>query len=471
MALLAATLGLLPVAAASAQAGPTSTGLDWRPCEHDSGTTGMECASLDVPVDWSEPGGRRITLKLGRLPSTGPEPAAGSVLVAYGGPGGPGIAITQQRPEPWSKLRERMDIVTWDTRGYGEQFGGTSTGLDCTWTRVPIPNIPPDPAEFGRLARTNFGNAYPCRSRDPVFFDHLSSADQARDMEAIRMALGEPGLNFYGASYAGLYAQAYARLFPGMVRTMVLDGTFAHSAQDWEAEMAAHARRNETAIGRFFDWCDRNSSCALHGRRVDRAWQHLVTKAQRAPIPAEQAGVTYHYDGADLRAFGLGMARQKEWAALARAIRAASHGDASAFVPTPPRSPYPDLPAGITECLDLPRFESYQALTRTVSQLERIAPNTGAVGTMAANTLPCVGWPTPVTNPPSPLPDGLPPLLGSGAWDEFDAVQRVLDQVPGSGSIFHDDAGHTLYLSNACARRHIDRYFTDEVVPPRSTEC
>jgi hypothetical protein len=195
-----------------------------------------------------------------------------------------------------------------------------------------------------------------------------------------------------------------------------------------------------------------------------------VAKAERSPIRAEQDGTTYHYDGSDLRAFGLGLARQKDWGALAKAIRDALRGDGSAFVPKPPQSPYPDLSTGITECLDLPRL-AYDELTGTVERLERVAPNTGAVSTMATNTLQCSGWPTPVTNPPAELPDGLPPLLGAGAWDEFDAVQPVLDQVPGSGSIFHDDAGHTLYMVNACARRHIDRYFTDEVVPPRGTEC
>lgn len=468
LAVLATSLALTPLAAAHAEA---DNRLEWQPCESDDGTTGMECASIEVPVNWAKPDGRRITLELGRLPSTGPEPAEGSVLVAYGGPGAPGIAFTQQDPKPWSKLRERMDIVTWDTRGYGEQFGGTSTGLDCTWTRLPTPNVPPDAAEFDRLAQTNYGNAYPCGRQQPVLFDHMSSADHARDMEAIRRALGEPKLNFYGASYAGIYAQAYARLFPEKLRTMVLDGTFSHSTEDWDAELDAHARRNETTIGRFFDWCTTETSCVLHRRDIERIWQRLVAKAERSPIAAKQDGATYHYDGSDLRAFGLGMAWAKEWGPLAKAIRNALHGDASAFVPKPPESPYSDVLTGITECLELPHAKSYEELVETFDRLDRIAPNTGAAGTLAGPTLHCVGWPTPMTNPPAPLPDDLPPFVGAGAWNEYEAVQPVLDQVPGSGSIFHDDAGHTLYPFNACARRHIDRYFTDRVVPERGTEC
>lgn len=476
--IITATLTLLPVlalTAATAGAEPTTTvgsALDWKPCPvGDEDKSGMECSAIEVPVDWSKTDGRKITLQLGRLPSTGPKPAEGSLLVAYGGPGGPGLAITRQNPEVWDELRQRMDMITWDTRGYGDQFGGTSTGLDCTWSRHPIPSLPQDDAEFGRLARINYGIAFACRSRDPEFFDHLSSADHARDMEAIRIALGQPKLNFYGASYAGFYAQTYARLFPDRVRTLVLDGTFAHAVADWDTELITNAKRNETTLGRFFDWCERDRACSLYGRDAERIWRRLVVKADRTPIAGRRDGATIHYDGADLRGRALIMARGKKWNELGTAIRDADRGDASGFIPAPPQSPYLDLSTGITECTDLPRPADLRELRAQARRVERVAPNLGTAGTMIASTLNCLGWPTPVTNPPAPLPAGLPPLVGAGTWDEFDAIEPVLDQVPGGGSIFHDDWGHTLYSFNECARTLINRYVTDLAVPARGTEC
>jgi len=475
MIMLIGAVVLLPalVLVAADRAGAEPTRLDWQPCPDapEDDASGMECAALQVPVDWAEPDGRELTLQLGRLPSTGPEPAAGSVLVAYGGPGGPGLAITRQNPGIFDELRRRMDVITWDTRGYGAQFGGTSTGLDCIWSRHPTPHLPADAAELDRLGRQNLGVGYPCRSRDPELFDHLSSADQARDMEAIRVALGEPELNFYGASYAGLYGQTYARLFPDRVRTLVLDGTFPHAVADWEKVLADQARRNEVTLGRFFAWCAEDRSCALHGRNPERTWRRVVARADREPLPATRDGVTYHYDGTDLRGLALGRARQKEWPALARAIRSAERGDASGFLPEPPNSPYPDVPTGITECTDLPRFTDHERLTAVARRLERAAPNLGAAGTLLTNSLHCVGWPAPVSNPPEPLPAGLPPLLGAGAWDESDAIVPVLEQVPGSALIRHEDAGHTLYQFNECARRLIDAYFVELAVPERETVC
>ncbi|MEI8407830.1 MULTISPECIES: alpha/beta hydrolase [unclassified Kribbella] len=47
----------------------------------------------------------------------------------------------------------------------------------------------------------------------------------------------------------------------------------------------------------------------------------------------------------------------------------------------------------------------------------------------------------------------------------------MIAQVPGSGSIYHDGPGHTLYMANDCARTKIDSYLSDRVVPALGTRC
>lgn len=459
---------LLHPPAASAQtpglskATASSATLDWQPCPSDK--IGMECADLPVPADWQKPAGRKITLKVGRLKATGtPE---GSVLVAYGGPGGPGIALTQSVPDWWTKLRQHMDVITWDTRGYGkEQFQGLSTGLQCSWTRVPIADTPKNDADLGRLSDTNRGYAEACRLKDPELFANMSSADQARDMEAIRKALGGDKLNYYGASYAGLYGQAYARLFPDHVRTMVLDGTLNHSTANWQHELEETATSNEQSLRRFFTWCASNGC-----KDVPALWRTLITRADRTPIPTKTDNVAYKTR--DLQSFALAFARQGEtvWPKLAEAIRKASKSDASDFVPAR-GSRYPDQATGVTECTDWPRFASRKEMTTTIARLRKVAPNAGTANTLASATLNCIGWPVPVTNPPAALPKNLPPMLGAGAWVESEAVERTLSQVPGSATIHHNGPGHTLYGANTCARDHINRYFADGTLPPQKTQC
>ncbi|MGA4988710.1 alpha/beta fold hydrolase [Nonomuraea bangladeshensis] len=435
---------------------------DWAACPGDK--VGMACADLQVPVDWQKPDGRKITLKLGRLKATGV--SEGSVLIAYGGPGAPGIAMTQEYAHWWANLRKRMDIVTWDTRGYGEQFGGLSTGLPCVWTRVPLPEFPADDADFGRLSDTNRGYAETCRNKDPELFANMSSADHARDMEAIRKALGESQLNFYGASYAGIYAQDYARLFPSKVRTMVIDGTISHVGDDWTAEMIETAKLNEKVFARFFDWCVGEGKCP----GMPAQWRGLIAKAERSPIPVKSVGIAYTSGDLQALALGLAMRGKDNYPKLAAAIGKAVRGDASGFVPDR-GARYPDQTTGVTECTDWPRAANRADLDKALARVREVAPNAGAANTLLTGTLACIGWPVTVTNPPAPLPKGLPPMLGAGAWRESDAVARVLKQVPGSATIHDDEPGHTLYGFNACARDHIDRYFTDRTLPAESTSC
>ena len=70
----------------------------------------MQCASLKVPLDYRNPGGRKITLALSRVPATAPaSQRQGVLLVNPGGPGGSGLSLAAcrgERPEP--KRRRRL---------------------------------------------------------------------------------------------------------------------------------------------------------------------------------------------------------------------------------------------------------------------------------------------------------------------------------------------------------------------------
>ena len=445
----------------------------WTPCA-EGAEIGMECASLDVPVDPAEPDGRRITLQLGRLPATGP--SDGSVLTNFGGPGPSGILmLSKMTHSAFTALRERMDIVTWDPRGYGGPFGGRSTALDCDWSGLVrlTPPYPQDQAAFDEQAATNRTAATACRDTDPALFDHMDSASNAWDMEEIRQSLGEPELNFYGSSYGGMYGQAYARLFPDRIRTMVLDGTSNHSTDDWAGELDALARDQEALFQRFVDWCEAEPSCALHGSDVGDRWRRLVAQAERTPEPAP--AVDARYSGRDLQTLAMNPIRQgpERWPALADAVAAAEQGDASGFAPPGSRTPYPAIGTpGVTECLEFPNFADVGELTATVDRIRTVAPNTGASFPLVAHIVTCIGWPAPLSNPPAPLPAGVPPLLGAGTWSDFPGTNRVTEQVPGSVSIFHDGPGHVLYASgNACVIEHANRYFLEKDLPPEGTTC
>lgn len=434
--------------------------LSWSACPGDTASE-LRCADLPVAV---APGGtRKINLKVARLPATGTK--RGTVMINFGGPQGDQIAIMRTRVQIFAKIRESMDVVTWDPRGYP---GLTTPALRCDWGFVRTPDLPKDQAAFDRLVAGNRARADKCRSTDPVLFDHMSSADDARDADAIRRALGEERMNFIGTSYGGSIAQAYARQFPQRVRTLYIDGTGNHAARNWQRELDAIARDYEGQMGRFFTWAGKKD------KGMERRWRALVAAADKQPIPAPKVNAAY--DGAQLRMLAFQQVKRgpEKWEEVVANIAAAERGDASGFAVSE-KYPYPGIPGGgVKECLDFPRATGLREVTRSIERLDTIAPSTGAAFPLAWHApLSCAGWPAPVSNPPSPLPRKLPPMLGAGTWLDFAPTARVLRQVPGSRSITFDGPGHNLFaaMANPCVIDHVSRYVTTGALPPRGATC
>lgn len=465
----AATPSTTPSATPS-KAAPDHERLEWATCPDGAGPTdkvGMECASLRVPVDWNRPDGRTLTLMVGRLPATGKREH--TVVMNPGGPTGNVIEyLATYSAESYADLRTDTDVVTWDLRG-GPVVPGLSTALGCEFSTIRRPAYPADRAAFERLESAGRDRADKCRARAPELFDRMSSADHARDLDAIRAALGQRRLNFYGSSYGGILAQSYARLYPNRVRTMVLDGTMDHTAPG-DRTYLDPARDESRLLRRYFSWCDEHDSCALSGNAETR-WREVTAAADREPIPTDTEDVVY--DGDDLRALSVGQLRSAtfEKSTIDTAVVSAERGDGSGFVPESGR-PYPSMPVpGVVECLDWPRPRSASDARRLAHKLRAIAPLSATGGALLRGILTCAGWPTPVTNLPRRLPAGLPPLLGAGTRAEYATTDRAVKQVPGSASILEDAPGHTLYSYNTCARKHINRYLRTAQTPAPRTEC
>jgi pimeloyl-ACP methyl ester carboxylesterase len=447
---------ILALAVAASQLTPATAptpALTWAPCPDGGGPDHMECATLTVPLDWSDPGGRKVSLAVGRLKATGP--SQGTVLVNYGGPGAPGIEVMSGRlvspgTQPFDQLRQRMDIVTWDPRGYGLLGNQSKPAID--WSCLPtaanpgMPAPPTTPAQFDQLARDNAVLANACREQDPELFDHMDTMSNVHDMDAIRRALGQSKINLYMGSYGGVYGQTYADLYPEHVRTMVLDGTEDHGERvDRLSEDLA--RDNVVRLQRFSDWCAGEQTCALHGQDVRQVMMSTFTDWNSKLA-------------ADARLLAAG---RKEFPRLATDIAKAAHGDRSGFAPF--RRLYP-----ASECHDWPATRSLADLTAAIAEDDRIDPVFGAAGTFVPYSLMCLGWPAALNNPSRPLPHGVPPLLAVGTWGDFPMTSRVAARVPGSGWVHLQDAGHEVYAAgNQCVIALVDKYFLTGV-PPKA-EC
>lgn len=295
--------GAAPAGAAPVSAPPVPF-LSWQACDD-----GYQCATAQVPLDYSRPGGQTISIAVIRHLATDPAHRVGSLFFNAGGPGTPGTLLPLLYGQLPAQVRARFDIVSFDPRGVGE-----STSLHC---------FPTDAAEQQFLKQLPAG--FPvgaqqqaltervwaqfdarCARSNLSLIDHMSTADVARDMDLLRQAVGDPVLNYIGLSYGTILGATYANLFPARVGAMVLDGnvdpvaysdgadplpTFLRSGSD-EASAAT--------LSAFLTLCGQSptASCAFSGGSpaATRAkFAALLQRLQRHPVTIGSPPQVYTY--------------------------------------------------------------------------------------------------------------------------------------------------------------------------------
>ncbi|WP_051791553.1 alpha/beta hydrolase [Amycolatopsis jejuensis] len=272
IALLSAAL--LPIAAPAARADSVS----WSPCAEDQTA---ECGTLTLPVDWAKPAGEKFRLAVARRKATDPSRRIGVLLVNPGGPGGLGRSYAifgGKRFGP--EVQARFDIVGWDPRGAGE-----STQIKCSSDLFykQVSEYPADAAAFDALVRHNRELRDDCRARSGPIADHADTGSTIQDMDALRQALGEQQINYYGLSYGTLFGEQYAERYGRKIRSMVLDSTMDHS-QGVAQFAASAAESSEASFTELVKWCERTTACALHGQDVRKFWADLLADADRGQV-------------------------------------------------------------------------------------------------------------------------------------------------------------------------------------------
>ena len=199
----------------------------------------MRCASLQVPVNYANPGGRKITLALSEIRATAPAAEQqGVLLVNPGGPGAPGrsMAATTAAGLP-ANVAAKYTVVGFDTRGVGASVPALS--CDPSFFSRPRPGyVPANPAAEQVLIDRARAYAAGCERRFGWLLPYMTTKDLARDMDSIRAALGQQQISYYGVSYGTYLGQVYASMFPQRIRRMVLDSV-VDPAGAWYADNIA----------------------------------------------------------------------------------------------------------------------------------------------------------------------------------------------------------------------------------------
>lgn len=193
--------------------------IEWSDCG-----SGLECGYVTVPADYRDPDAGSIQIAVNVHRATDPAQRIGYLLVNPGGPGESGVELAFAAAEGGfsDEIVERFDIVGFDPRGVGasEPFfacgePGEQLALLAT---IEEPVDTPEEVEAGEAA------AKLCIESMGAIGALLHSEYVARDMDAIRQALGAERISYLGFSYGSVLGVWYATLFPESVRAMVVDG-------------------------------------------------------------------------------------------------------------------------------------------------------------------------------------------------------------------------------------------------------
>ncbi|MEU0542053.1 alpha/beta fold hydrolase [Nocardia sp. NPDC005978] len=232
---LTALLGvaaLLPGAPATAEPAPA-----WGPCPAEAGAEKASCATVSVPMNYADPDGARIEVMVSRIPALDPARSRGALFGNPGGPGGDSLSFWSGPSTRVPQLRE-FDLFAVQPRGLR-----WSTPLSCS-SLLDIAPI------TDRAA---------CEVARPGYPATVTSESVARDMDAVREALGLDRISFFGVSWGTYLGAVYATLFPGRVDKLVLDSNVDPNVS-WVDQVARVPAGVADRLNDIFDWIAANDS-------------------------------------------------------------------------------------------------------------------------------------------------------------------------------------------------------------------
>ena len=453
--------------------------LDWSSCAGND-----QCAYLKVPLDYADPGARTIRLAVLRVPAQERSKRVGQLVVDPGGPGGSAIQYAASGSLAFGATIARYyDIVGMDPRGVGE-----STPLQCLDTQGrdaflasdPSPDTPAEVTDLDGLIK-RFGDA--CLAKDRGLVEHMSTVEAAKDMDVLRAALGEPKLDYHGASYGTLLGATYANLFPTHVGRMVLDGAIDPALTNVQFTLG-QAHGFQTALDAFVADCLENS-CPLGQDKqaaLDKI-QQLLKQIDQQPLRTSSdrelteglatAGVAYPLYSKTL------------WPRLRDALsQAIDNGDgtqllslADAYNSRGPSS-YTDNGTNAlyaVNCLDHDDYVTSSDVPRYFPEFEKEAPSFAHWFAYGLST--CSTWPVRSGQHTTALhAAGAPPIVVIGTTRDpatpYPWAKALAKELDSGHLISRDGDGHTGFnMGNQCVDDAVNSYLVRGKVPRDGLSC
>ena len=451
--------------------------LEWEPFDD-----AVDVATLEVPVDWADPDGPRFELFMARYRALDQENRIGSLLVNPGGPGSEGtfLALGAARIYDQAILRH-FDIIAWDPRGTGESDPPIDCIDDYDLYFTAIDSTPEDEVERQALVDVSRRFAEACVENNE-FLEHVGTNNSARDMDAIRRALGEDTISYFGFSYGSELGAVWATLFPDTVRAAVLDGAADPEAGELESSLQQLAGF-EASLASFLSRCSADPSCAFHnGGDAESAFDALMRELDERPIPAGDPSRPPVNRDVATTAVIEAMYSDVRWPALAQSLAAAQFGDGAGLMALND-SYYQRRPDGsydnfleafpVISCADTAERRTVEEIDADSARYAEVAPRLVPEGSLGGYT--CTFMPPAVDPRIEVTGAGAGTILVIGTTGDpstpLDSTTRMANALEDSRLLIVEAEQHTGYGVNRCVIDAVNAYLIDLEPPEDGLRC
>lgn len=462
---------------------PTIASAAWGECDDVAvplGSAAVECATIDVPLDYADPDGPTIPIALVRQPAGEPDARIGSVVFNPGGPGGSGVDfLATARLLVPHDVADVFDLVSFDPRGVG-----ASASVDCEIIRDDGVTLiaDDDRAAWDVALATWLDELATCSSIPPGLESFVGTNNAARDLDMIRAAVGDEQLTYVGYSYGTRLGAVYAELFPERVRALVLDGGVLPST-DTDEMSRQQAAGFDLALESFTAACDADLDCPVTelGPTLDVLVGLREEIAEVGSFEVGEPGRVLTPGELDLGVIAALYSRST-WTYLAQAIYVAElDADGSLFqvladlyLGREPDGTYSNqVEAGaFINCAD---DEARPSEDEVWTAADDIADSSRYFGESLRASTGCLGLPDPVDPVRLGPAEGAAPILVIGTTGDpatpYDWSVQLAGSLASGVMYTVEGEGHTAYTSIDCVTPIVNAYLIDLVVPDDGEGC
>jgi pimeloyl-ACP methyl ester carboxylesterase len=388
-------------------------------------------------------------------------------------------------------LRKSFNLISWDPRGVGQ-----SDPVSCLTTAQQTRSflaVNPDPStkkEINQEIQSIKGFVADCvKHTSKALLENISTSNDVRDLNLLRMDFRQAKLNYLGFSYGTYLGELYAQMFPHTIRAMTLDGVFDPDLSTLQLD-AAQAAGFESELNGFFKYCDKNSTCSqgLPGGAASQFRQIMKQFKNGSTVVGQLlskygGNVTVNYAIALLGTIAA-LYSPKTWPLLGVGLGdIISNGNGQVLAGLAYSYAGLQLNGNFSNqysaniainCADRPSFGSLSQLEKSVQKLGSKYQDFGA--SVVWGNLECLYWPVKHQGSPGVIhAPGTPTILLVGSTGDpatpYQWAKSVANQLDNAVLLTRVGNGHLGYFVSTCVQGYVDNYFANLQLPKKNTTC